>query len=515
MSVRSQHLDLADILAEVNGDASGEQTRAHVAMCANCRAETESWAAVARAVRYLAADVPVPAGAGPQDVPARRRGQVRLSWRALGAAGLAAAVVAALLVVLLPGHSQLDRPVHTAWQAARQLPQSSAAGPAAAAGHWRLASYLVSAGWKQHTAGPESGYMTCPTTQTCYVEGDNSPSARGPADLDSFFVSDDAGLSWSVLPVPSGLTFSTALSCAAAADCAAGGRYNGQPVFVRTADGGHSWTIDPLPADTDGAIFQLSCPTTTCSALVTASPVQLPVAQQYHGGVTFLRITDAGRHFVTSSFPARMSMQTLSCPTDRDCVAVGVSSGRLGANDNASRGFVQITTNGGATWTQGRLAAGFSPGYMPVITCPDASHCFMLGTANPKTDTGDVAMSADGGRTWVQRPLPAGLPQPYLAGISCPTGSACYVSGTEAVAQRFGKLGSNGGSAMILTTSDAGQTWNRVRFAVPARIPAGMQIDAFMEIGAIQCPRAGRCVALGVSEQGSRSTPVYTYGTAP
>ena len=244
--------------------------------------------------------------------------------------------------------------------------------------------------------------MTCPTTATCYVEGDNSPSARGPADLDSFFVSHDAGLSWSVLPVPSGLTFSTALSCAAAADWRRACRplQLAAGVCPHLADGGHSWTIDPLPADTDGAIFQLSCPTTTCNALVTASPVQLPVAQQYHGGVTFLRITDSGRHFATSSFPAGMSMQTMSCPTDRECVAVGVSSGRLGANDIASRGFVQITTNGGATWTQGRLAAGISPGYSPVITCPDASHCFMLGTANPKTDTGDVAMSADGGRTW-------------------------------------------------------------------------------------------------------------------
>ena len=34
--------------------------------------------------------------------------------------------------------------------------------------------------------------------------------------------------------------------------------------------------------------------------------------------------------------------------------------------------------------------------------------------------------------------------------------------------------------------------------------------DAFMAIGQIQCPQAGNCVALGVSDQGSKSTPVYT-----
>jgi len=42
-----------------------------------------------------------------------------------------------------------------------------------------------------------------------------------------------------------------------------------------------------------------------------------------------------------------------------------------------------------------------------------------------------------------------------------------------------------------------------------------MQIDAFMDIGGIQCPQVNVCVALGVSDQGSRSTPVYTDGTAP
>jgi hypothetical protein len=37
-----------------------------------------------------------------------------------------------------------------------------------------------------------------------------------------------------------------------------------------------------------------------------------------------------------------------------------------------------------------------------------------------------------------------------------------------------------------------------------------MQGDSFLSIGFIQCPAAGRCVALGVSDQGSTSTPVDT-----
>ncbi len=138
----------------------------------------------------------------------------------------------------------------------------------------------------------------------------------------------------------------------------------------------------------------------------------------------------------------------------------------------------------------------------------------MLGTADPRTGFSDVAMSADGGRTWAERPLPADVPEPGLSQISCPTDSTCYASGTEAIAQRFhGSV--NGGSAMILVTGDAGSRWSRIRFAIPAHMPRGMQIDAFMDVGGIQCPEVNVCVALGVADQGSRSTPVYTASRTP
>jgi hypothetical protein len=123
-------------------------------------------------------------------------------------------------------------------------------------------------------------------------------------------------------------------------------------------------------------------------------------------------------------------------------------------------------------------------------------------------------MSADGGRSWTERPLPADIPQPELSQISCPTDSTCYASGGEAIAQRIhGSL--NGSSAMIVATSDAGLHWTRIRFGVPAHVPHGMQLDAFMAVGDIQCPEVSACVALGVSDQGSRSTPVYTDSPTP
>jgi hypothetical protein len=63
---------------------------------------------------------------------------------------------------------------------------------------------------------------------------------------------------------------------------------------------------------------------------------------------------------------------------------------------------------------------------------------------------------------------------------------------------------------VVAVTHDADGTWQRVSFAVPAKVPSGMQGDSFMAIGQIQCPQPDACVAIGASDQGSTSTPVYT-----
>jgi hypothetical protein len=57
----SPHLDLDDLLAEVNGQAIAERAREHLATCEHCRAEASRWSLVAGGVRGLAAAAPEPA----------------------------------------------------------------------------------------------------------------------------------------------------------------------------------------------------------------------------------------------------------------------------------------------------------------------------------------------------------------------------------------------------------------------------------------------------------------------
>lgn len=440
-----------------------------------------------------------PAGLRAGRLPGLRPGR-----RQTVAACAVAAIVAGLLAVVLPG-STLTKPLHTAWQPARPLP-AIPAGPGGPAGTWRLASYLVSSGWQENTAGPESGPLTCPTAQTCYVEGDNAASSSGPADMNSFYVSDDGAASWSVLPLPDGITFTSALSCGSAVSCAAGALDNGRPVFIATGNGGHSWTIYPLPAG-DGQIFKLSCPSaTTCRALTSASG--RPIAPGFAAllaSVRFVATTDGGRHFTATRFPSGKAMQAISCPTASYCVAVGFYDKTV---PTAFRGTVMISGDGGATWRPGTLPGGLSPWLFPQISCLDTAHCWMIGGVRGEGHS-VMAVSADGGARWTARDLPATVPDPQLFSFACLTAATCYVAGEDSPPQQPGST-RDGGGAVVAVTRDGGVTWSRVSLPRPAHVPAGVSSDAFMGIGTIQCPQADTCVALGVSDQGSKTTPVYT-----
>jgi hypothetical protein len=55
---RSPHLDLADLIAEANGQPVDDQAREHLTHCEHCRTEASRWDLVAGGVRGLAADAP-------------------------------------------------------------------------------------------------------------------------------------------------------------------------------------------------------------------------------------------------------------------------------------------------------------------------------------------------------------------------------------------------------------------------------------------------------------------------
>jgi photosystem II stability/assembly factor-like uncharacterized protein len=467
-----------------------------------------------------------------------RRGDRR--WRPPGRRVTITATVAiivgaaaGLLAVTMQGPPDLSQPMTTAWQPARPLPSSGTEvqGPA---GTWRLASYLIPRGWQENMAGPEPGPLTCPTTTTCYVEGDSATSPSGPADMDSFYVSTDGAQAWSVLPVPAHVTFTSPLSCATETGCAAGGLYYGhQPVYLTTENGGHSWTVVPLPGGT-GTIYQLDCAASgTCRGLASAAGME-------SGGQLIKDarlITIRGGQASTTPFPAGVSVQDVSCPAGTECVAAGISVTGLASGTGP---VVLVTHDGGASWRHSALPAAFDLApYPEQVTCVDAAHCRMLGFTGdlnrnvtvtlhedgPQTEQVQdaysvIGFSDDGGMTWRASAFPKAIPFPQMYYLACPTTTTCYAAGSALIPIHLGAqpdTGWNEDSPVVAVTHDGGRTWQRVSFTVPAGANAAgsLQSQSFIAIGTIQCPRADACIAIGVSAQGSTNTPIYTMNSSP
>ena len=483
-----------------------------------------AWNRARTALADARADEPGAQGALGQ----RHRSRWRPPGRRVTLAAVAAAIIAAVAgpLIALQGPPTLTGRLATSWEPARSLPGSAHLAHVPS-GTWRLMSYLVTRGWQENTAGPEPGWLTCPTAATCYVEGDSSMSPGGPADMNSFYVSTDGAQTWSVLPVPDGVTFTSALSCASATDCAAGGLYYGhQPVYLTTASGGHSWTVSPLPAGV-GQILDLDCVTaTTCRGLASASAnATSQDSGTFVSDTHFVATSDGGRHFTVVSFPQRASIQSVACPTASHCVAIGVHSNfnpRMGPD--LDRGVLLTSDDAGITWQQHAWPKGYGPGPLPEVTCADASHCAMIGFVEHGGTEGNqvgytfgkdavqytvIAFSSDGGVAWTASTLPRTIPYPMMDALACPNALTCYAAGSDLIAQRIGNT-YNAGSSVVAVTNDVGGTWQRVTFAVPAKVPGGMQGDSFLDIGQIQCPRPDACIAIGVSDQGSTSTPIYT-----
>ena len=413
------------------------------------------------------------------------------------------------LVVFAGGSGGLKGPITTSWRTARPL----SAGQQGRTGHertgtWRLVDDLLSGRWRQNPSGPPPGYLACPSASTCYAMSGRyaSPDWNAPLLSESLYVSPDAGSTWSELPMPRGFAPTSPIACASTSDCVAGGTYEGQPALVSTHDGGHSFTVDPLPAG-DGNLYALSCPSEAfCAGLAATSADSngTPI------DATLLSTSNGGSTFTDEPILAGASMQLLSCASSVDCTVVGRSDAL--SRSDVTAGVTAITTDGGHTWMPGTLPAGFGIDYLSQLSCADALHCSVTGkiasTVNNKELISDVASTSNDGLLWTSDPMPADVPQPQLSGLACPSDNECWAAGTAAIPQRIGNV-SDGGSSVLLGTIDGGSTWSKVTFSVPAGAP-NYDGQSYLSIGLISCPSSSVCVALGEAAQSSPSAPVYS-----
>jgi photosystem II stability/assembly factor-like uncharacterized protein len=162
--------------------------------------------------------------------------------------------------------------------------------------------------------------------------------------------------------------------------------------------------------------------------------------------LVFLRTTDGGRTWTRHVLPERSSESgfevdsgqfgtaaALACPSATQCVVLG----GLSLLDPAT-GVVDAwrTTDGGRSWSESLVpgAHRFSPG----LACPDTRVCW-----GGPTD-GAVLRSGDGGVSWALVPAPAGPNVDGLPGgrdwqsISCTSDTSCVLGGEGMVATTDG-----------------------------------------------------------------------------
>ena len=354
------------------------------------------------------------------------------------------------------------------------------------------------------------------------------------------------------------------IACGGASECAAGGTVDGHSVFVATTNGGHSFTISQLPSGV-GSLTTLDCPSIDfCAGLAAPNPY----VSTTHTDATFLSTSDGGASFADSPIIAGESMEALTCSSSLDCTSVGTSD--ASGVDDWTAGVAVRTTTGGRTWAPGTLPAGFGISQYSKLACADALHCAVTGniditvqnppqcasiqlpasgattTTIPTTQRaalgaiaqvesrtataanlnaasssgsytcssngqhliGDISSTVNGGRSWTPDPLPIDAPQPMFSGVSCPTDKECWATGSDAVPQQVGNV-HNGGSSMLLGTTDGGSTWSSVTFSTPAGAP-DYDGQSYLSLGFITCPTSDVCVADGAAAQGSPSAPIYS-----
>jgi RHS repeat-associated protein len=171
----------------------------------------------------------------------------------------------------------------------------------------------------------------------------------------------------------------------------------------------------------------------------------------------------------------------VSCLTSTKCVAVGALA--------SGQGQIGTTTNAGTTYSPISLPA--STPALRAVSCVANAECAAVGV-------GDIVTSVDGGMSWTSHQLSdAGL---NLMGVDCTSSSLCLAVGMNTQAPRPSS------HAEIYRSTDQGSTWTLA--SVPSQVSG---------IGAVACPTATRCIAVGSNvlvsnDAGATWTPIGVTG---
>lgn len=413
-------------------------------------------------------------------------------------------LLAGVLVSIVSGSGRLDSPITTSRQSGRTLITKLLGGSALPHhGTWMLADDTLSGTWQQIPVGPPGVGLTCPTASACY-EMDKvtaAPVENSPLLSVSFYASSDDGVTWAEYTMPSGFSPTTSLSCGSDRDCDAGGTYNGQPVLVSTINGGHSFTVAPLPS-TVGTLFSLSCSSGEfCGGLAS---VEAPYSPIYHPGAlgeshptnaTFVATDDNGSTFTSSAITPGNSLWTLECMSSLNCVALGTQGSSSDGTTDWAEGVMETTNDGGNTWASTLMPSGFAVGNNSVLSCADALHCSVSGQLSvPFENPPACATMNHPSDSSASLPVTSGVPSAAIEPIVQFESSLITSANLKAIPNTAGfgcSWPPETQVSDIMSTADGGKTWT------PEQFPASVVAPS---IYGLSCPTDNECWVSGYDE---------------
>jgi photosystem II stability/assembly factor-like uncharacterized protein len=495
------------------------------------------------------------AAAGP------RRARPR-HYRVMGAslAGLVAALAVVLAVAsgVASGPSLPKGSFTTPWRASVPASSAPALGTGSASPDgFRLASYVTAGAHWNLAKGPAGLFdiVTCLSTSACYMTL-TTPVLPPQVRTSSFYFSGNGGSSWARLPLPSGLTFSSAQSCPSPDVCVAaavldarivGGQLSGKTVLVSTVDGGHRWSVVPAPFS---GLVLLSCTSARiCNGVAASAPYKERLVRTTNGGASWS---------VTLTLPASSEVYALSCPSRADCVATGASHT---AGTSSPSDFAMFSNDEGGRWAQAHMEGMPETGLLTALSCATATDCTAVSAYNaliaplpapgapPVGSFGgphelsslkpNVADTVNGGKTWhVQafdiQSLAAVGGTTGVSAMVCPPGGTpggqCWppteggnalpptpwmawrVSGTGMLVVGPGGFDCPASGHCALAgpwglglTANGGRNWASQTF------PAGyLTLEGHTPMVSVSCPAPGQCVAISDPYGLGSPTPIYS-----
>lgn len=380
------------------------------------------------------------------------------------------------------------------------------------------------------TASGDLYGVSCASASFCLASGGSYVSRLGATQVLAELWN---GSSWALkparLPVGSQSARLNAVSCPTSSSCTAVGQSQKEdaPLLALAEQwNGSSWSLHAPPAPSGSVeswLVSASCTTaTSCIAVGQYTPSTgpaAPLADLWNGSTwkSIRTAIPAGDQFATLS--------SVSCSSAASCLAVG------NYIDASGEELPLTELWNGSTWTieSPALPSGTSSGVFWSVSCPAATWCAALGSAN-----GALIANSWNGNAWsmMSAPLPGGGVTSF-SGLSCPSTGTCTAVGTYTTGPNTAATlaeGWNGSSWTIESTSTppgatsaalsgvacvsatvcevAGgrlltpahqhtlaEGWNGSGWTLQVTVDPATAISSYL--GAVSCPSSSSCFAVG------------------